>query len=51
MSLFESLEILPCGAPGFPVGSPPTMPDCVGVNGRPGEVDRVEEKRAAEGQR
>lgn len=26
--LFDSLEILPCGAPGFPVGSPPTMPGC-----------------------
>lgn len=24
--LIFSLEILPCGTPGFPVGSPPTMP-------------------------
>lgn len=38
-----SLEILPGGAPGLPVGSPPTMPS--GAGG-----DRVE-KRRTEGQR
>lgn len=47
-----SLEILPRGAPGLPVGSPPTMPGCVeGENGRPGKVERVEEKTRADGRR
>lgn len=30
LCLTPLLEILPGGAPGFPVGSPPTMLGCVG---------------------
>lgn len=42
-----SPEILPGGAPGFPVGSPPTIPEC--VEGKRGGQN--EKKWRAEGKR